>query len=238
MFDLIVKDHRRTPHRDTVPMMMSIGVHVTAAALLIVIPLMAYDVLPTPPSMMSVFAAAPPPPAPPPPPPPPEPAQAQPAVELNPSAAPVEAPKEIAAEPPAADVDLSGAERLAGGIVAGVASLEALPPPAPPPPPLPHPPAVPVRIGGQVRQPPLLSRVPPAYPLLAVSSRVEGVVILEALVDREGHVEDVKVLRSIPLLDGAAMDAVRQWRYAPLVLHGQPVRFLVTVTVAFQLAPR
>jgi protein TonB len=62
------------------------------------------------------------------------------------------------------------------------------------------------------------------------------VVIIEAVVDRDGRVEDLKVLRSIPLLDAAALDAVRQWRYAPLLLNGQPARFVVTVTVSFQLA--
>ncbi|NOT28334.1 MAG: hypothetical protein HOP16_19815, partial [Acidobacteria bacterium] len=60
MFDLIVGDHRQTPHRDTLPMTVSICLHAVAATMLIIIPLMAYDVLPTPPSMMSAFAAAPP----------------------------------------------------------------------------------------------------------------------------------------------------------------------------------
>jgi protein TonB len=65
---------------------------------------------------------------------------------------------------------------------------------------------------------------------------VQGVVILEAVVDREGSVEDVRVLRSIPLLDRAAIDAVRQWRYSPLLLNGRPERFVLTVTVSFSLS--
>jgi protein TonB len=93
-----------------------------------------------------------------------------------------------------------------------------------------------VRVGGAIGQPTLLSRVGPVYPPLAVQAHVEGVVVLEALVDREGHVEDVRVLRSIPLLDRAAMDAVRQWRYAPLLVEGHPARFLLAVTVTFALA--
>ncbi len=70
---------------------------------------------------------------------------------------------------------------------------------------------------------------------LAVRARVQGVVILEAVVDREGRVERVTILRSIPLLDAAAVAAVRQWRYSPLLLNGTPERFVLTVTVSFSL---
>ena len=100
------------------------------------------------------------------------------------------------------------------------------------------PPAVargPVRVGGAITAPALVSRVEPIYPRLAVSANVQGVVILEAVVDREGHVESVEVLRSIPLLDDAAIAAVRQWRYSPLLLNGRPERFVLTVTVGFSL---
>jgi periplasmic protein TonB len=62
------------------------------------------------------------------------------------------------------------------------------------------------------------------------------VVILEAVVDRKGQVEDVRVLRSIPLLDRAAIEAVRQWRYSPLLLNGRPERFVLTVTVSVNLS--
>jgi protein TonB len=93
-----------------------------------------------------------------------------------------------------------------------------------------------VRIGGAIKQPSLVNRVGPTYPAVAISGRVEGVVVLEVVVDGEGRVEDVRILRSIPLLDMAAVDAVRQWRYAPLVLNGQPARFVVTVTVSFNLS--
>jgi protein TonB len=62
------------------------------------------------------------------------------------------------------------------------------------------------------------------------------VVILEATVGRDGQVEDVAILRSVPLLDKAAMDAVRQWEYAPLLLNGEAQRFVLTVTVNFSLS--
>jgi protein TonB len=93
-----------------------------------------------------------------------------------------------------------------------------------------------VRVGGELKAPALIERVEPDYPLLAVRAQVQGVVILEAVVDRQGRVEDVRVLRSIPLLDQAAIAAVRQWRYSPLFLNGKPERFVLTVTVSFSLS--
>ena len=92
-----------------------------------------------------------------------------------------------------------------------------------------------MRVGGELQTPALLKRVGPEYPELAVRAQVEGVVILEAVVDQLGRVEDVRVLRSIPLLDNAAKAAVRQWEYSPLLLNGKPERFIVTVTVSFRL---
>ncbi len=78
--------------------------------------------------------------------------------------------------------------------------------------------------------------VTPTYPANGShSARVEGVVILEAVIDAEGRVESVRVLRSIPLLDQAAMDAVRQWRFTPTRLNGAPVPIVMTVTVNFTL---
>jgi protein TonB len=94
----------------------------------------------------------------------------------------------------------------------------------------------PVRVGGQIQEPKLLKRVEPIYPPLAVSAHVQGVVILEAIVDREGIVEQVRVLRSAHgLLDRAAIDAVRQWQYSPVILNGTPERFILTVVLSFNL---
>jgi len=124
---------------------------------------------------------------------------------------------------------------VVGGIVGGLVS--ALPPPPLPPTPPPVPVARdPVRIGGGLKAPALIERVEPEYPPFAVRAQVQGVVILEAVVDGQGRVEDVRVLRSIPLLDKAAIDAVRQWRYSPLLLNGTPERFVLTVTLSFSLA--
>ncbi len=92
--------------------------------------------------------------------------------------------------------------------------------------------AVPVR---EVKPPRLVRRIEPDYPEIARISRVEGVVILEATTDILGRVRDVKVLRSIPLLDPAALDAVRQWLYEPMIVNGRPREVVFTVTLNFQL---
>jgi len=93
-----------------------------------------------------------------------------------------------------------------------------------------------IRIGGKIQSPRLLHRVEPFYPPAAVIARLQGLVILEALVDRDGTVVDVKVLRSAgSVLDREALIAVRQWRYAPLVLNGQRLRFVVTVILSFSV---
>jgi protein TonB len=86
-----------------------------------------------------------------------------------------------------------------------------------------------------IKQPTLLHRVEPVYPPLAVAAAIQGTVILEALVDEQGTVQDVKVLRSIGVLDRAAIDAVRQWRYSPVILNGRPERFILTVVLTFHL---
>jgi TonB family protein len=94
----------------------------------------------------------------------------------------------------------------------------------------------PVRVGGNVQAPERVKYVAPLYPAEAKSSRVTGIVILEALVDATGSVSDARVLKSIPELDQAAMDAVRQWRYSPTTLNGVPVPIVLTVTVNFSLS--
>ena len=93
----------------------------------------------------------------------------------------------------------------------------------------------PIRIGGAVRAPAKIQHISPVYPPDAQTARVQGVVILEATVSSTGEVTDVEVLRSAPLLDEAAVAAVRQWRYEPTLVDGVAVPVLMTVTVNFQL---
>jgi TonB family protein len=92
----------------------------------------------------------------------------------------------------------------------------------------------PVRVGGNIPLPTKIKDVRPALPDAAAQAGVRGVVILEIVIAPDGSVQDAKILRSIPLLDAAALDAVRQWRYTPTLLNGQPVPVILTATVAFQ----
>ena len=99
-----------------------------------------------------------------------------------------------------------------------------------------HAQAKPVRVGPGIREPKKIVHAAPEYPDVARTARVEGVVILEAVLDISGRVQSIKVLRSTPLLDDAAIRAVRQWRYTPTELNGVPVPVLMTITVQFTLA--
>lgn len=93
-----------------------------------------------------------------------------------------------------------------------------------------------VRVGGSIPEPRKLKNVSPFYPAIAKQARVQGVVVLECTIGADGRVQDVKVLRSVPLLDAAAVEAVRQWVYTPTLLNGVPVPVIMTVTVNFKLS--
>jgi protein TonB len=92
-----------------------------------------------------------------------------------------------------------------------------------------------VRVGGNITAPLKTRDVDPVYPPVAQAARVSGIVILEAEIGVDGRVTNVTVLRSVPLLDDAAIVAVQQWEYTPTTLNGSPVAVLMTVTVNFQL---
>lgn len=192
-------------------------------------------------SMMAFVASAPAPPPPPPPPRQTEPSRAAPQPEkpAEALATPVEAPREVRPEPPGRTAEAPGGVEggvesgMPGGVVSGmVGGVVAV---APPPPPPPAPPA-PVRIGGQISAPALVRRVEPTYPPFMASAKVNGVVVLEAAVDVMGCVQTVKVLRRVnPVLDQAAIDALKQWQYVPLTLNGIATPFVLTVTFSFRV---
>jgi len=125
------------------------------------------------------------------------------------------------------------------GAAGGVAGGFVAPPPPPPPPPPPggktslDPTAL--KVGGDIRPPTRVVNVNPVYPPDAREARVQGVVILEILVGPEGKVEDSRILRSIPMLDQAATDAVRQWEFTPTTVNGEAKKVIMTVTVNFTL---
>jgi len=114
------------------------------------------------------------------------------------------------------------------------------PPPKPvlevPPPPIPvSPPKAPIRVGGAVQQANLVFQVRPVYPELAIRTRVQGSVVLEAVITKEGTIGSLKLLSGHPLLVQAAMAAVDQWRYRPTLLNGEPVEVVTAITVNFVL---
>ena len=90
-----------------------------------------------------------------------------------------------------------------------------------------------IRVGGQIRPPIRIKEVAPIYPAIAQSARVQGSVVIEATIDDEGKVADARVVKSVPLLDQAALDAVRQWQYQPSLLNGVPTAVVTMVTVKF-----
>jgi periplasmic protein TonB len=249
MFELFGAGQRRAARGGTTPLLISTATHLIVVAVLVIVPLTYVSTdLPAVPDMLAfVVSAAPPPPPPPPAPPALKPAKASVVKSQLPArvqAAPVQAPTAIVEEaviesgtddgvPGGVEGGVPGG--VVGGIVGGLLTT-ALPPKPLPPPPRPVVERAPVRIGGELTAPALLERAEPDYPPFAVRAQVQGTVILEAVVDRNGRVEDVRVLRSIPLLDSAAVAAVRKWRYSPLLLNGQPERFVLTVTVSFSLA--
>jgi protein TonB len=96
--------------------------------------------------------------------------------------------------------------------------------------------ADPLRVGGEVTPPEIVSRVEPKYTEVARRARITGVVILEAVIDRRGSVVGTRVLKGLPMgLDQAAIDAVSQWKFRPATLGGNPVAVYFTVTVNFRL---
>ena len=213
---------------------VSIVTHAALLAAAIVVPLLATDALPTPLKTIDAFRHdAPPPPE------PPAPAAARTharAPQPDANAIPFEAPPEIVAEvprPPAVDVGMPVGETtgpgVPDGVIGGTNTVAAPQPPSPPPP------SGPIRVGGDVRMPTKVHDVAPVYPQIARAAGVDGVVIIEAVIAVDGSVRDARVLRSEPLLDRAALDAVKQWRYAPTRLNGVAVPVIVTVTVHFRL---
>ena len=92
-----------------------------------------------------------------------------------------------------------------------------------------------VRVGGDIKEPKKIKDVKPVYPEEAKNAGVQGIVILEAIIGTDGSVQEAKVLRPVPMLDKAALDAVIQWRYTPTLLNGEPVEVVMTLTVTFTL---
>jgi protein TonB len=237
--DLIESDVVKHKTKQSYTLPVSIAIHALVLLLVVVVPLLTSQDLPEPTSVVKAFfvepAAAPPPPPPPPPPAPRQQNQPKPVSTPVPTEnkfqAPVETPEQVK---PDEGIDLGVEGGVPGGVEGGVpggvvGGVVGGLPDAPPPPQA-------VRVGGQIKEPKKLKHVNPAYPDIAKQARVQGVVILECTISPQGKVTDVKVLRGIPLLDSAAIEAVKQWVYSPTLLNGVPVPVIMTVTVNFRLS--
>jgi protein TonB len=117
-----------------------------------------------------------------------------------------------------------------GGVIGGVLSSA-----VPPPPPKPTTPKR-IRVGGQVEQARWIFHPSPEYPPLAKMARIQGVVRLEAIISKDGTIQDLKVLIGHPLLVKAAIEAVSRWRYQPTLLNGDPVEVVTEIDVNFTLS--
>jgi periplasmic protein TonB len=219
----------------------SMALHAAAALAIAIVPLLLVEALPEPDGGTHAFFVEPI-AAPPPPPPPPPAARAAAATRVAPKVpaatpagfvAPIDVPTEIKPED---GLDLGGVEGgVAGGVEGGVpggvvGGVVGGLPDAPPPPP-----AKPVRVGGAIREPRKIVDVAPVYPELAMKAGVTGIVIIEATIDPRGRVVNATVLRGVPVLDEAALEAVRKWVYTPTLLNGVPTPVIMTVTVRFWL---
>jgi protein TonB len=207
------------------------------------IPLLNYYELPA--TELMGFLVAPPPP--PPPAPPPIVTRKLIPEQFNPMATPVAIPDRVAIiqdeAPPAASIAgvVGGIAGGAvggglGGVIGGIISSTPLV--APPPPPVkkaPPPPPKRIRVGGAVQKANLIRQVRPVYPPLARQARIQGTVKLTAIIAKNGAIEKLEVLSGHPLLIPSALQAVKQWRYKPTLLNGQPVEVVTQVDVNFTL---
>jgi periplasmic protein TonB len=217
-------------------MLVSLAFQVTFLGILLLIPLIYTEALPK--AMLATLLVAPPPP----PPPPPPPVQAQ-VVRVKPQVhlmdagkliAPKAIPKDVKIIKEEADPDMgAGMGGVPGGVVGGsiggvMGALGLGPAP-------PKPVQSRIKVGGNVTAAKIINRTAPNYPPLARQTRISGTVRLHAIIAKDGTVQQLEVLSGHPLLVQAALDAVRQWRYQPTLLNGEPVEVDTTVDVIFSL---
>jgi protein TonB len=246
LLDSSVAQHKRRAW----PTLLSFALQLFLIGLALLLPLWFTDGLPK--QQLLTFLEAPPPP----PPPPPPAASTPPAVKVvkvtsniangrlrTPSRIPakVQMVKEDDAPPPVATTGgvvggvpggIPGGQL--GGVIGGIISSSSSPA-AVPTLPKPVPTVQRVRVSAGVSNGRLIYRVEPTYPPLAQQAHIQGAVVLVALIDRAGNVQSLQVVSGHPLLVRAAIDAVKQWRYQPLLVNGQPIEVETTVTVNFRV---
>jgi protein TonB len=235
---LIESAEHKTGAKRAISWPVSLALHVILIGAALGASIWFVEDVPEPPIPVAFYASAPPPPPPPPAAPKappkapdqPKPVQVKPQEMVQPQVIPESVPQPLA-QPEAPSEGVEGGVEggvpggvpggVAGGITGGTGPGGG---------------EEPLRVGGEVKAPILQQKIDPTYPEAARKARMEGVVILEAIITASGTVEDVRVLKSVnPLLDASAVRAVQQWRYKPATLNGRAVRVYLTVTVTFNL---
>lgn len=233
---------------------LSFILQIVGITVMVLIPLIYTDTLPK--AQLTSFLVAPPPPPPPPPPPaatpPPKVVKVVPRqFDAGRLMAPKVIPKDIAMikeeelPPPAGAAGVVGGVPggvpggAAGGVIGGI--IGSVPSAAPPPPPVKKEepkPATPqrIRVGGNVQAANLVRKVTPNYPPLAKQARVQGTVKFQAIIGKDGTIQNLQLVSGHPLLVPAATDAVKQWLYKPTLLNGEPVEVITQIDVNFTLS--
>ena len=229
--------------RSPVHWMLSVGLQAVVVAAVVIIPLTFTQVLDTR-DLRATYLELPPPPPPAPPPSAPN-TPARPAVRriTTPTITmPTIVPKRIAEvrSEPAPEIGGTGVPGATGGLEGGVlggviGGVGGGPPPPPPPASAPPKRTGPYRVGGEVKAPRQIARVDPVYSPVARVAKVEGVVLIDAVIDEHGDVVQAKAISGPPLLMPAALQAVLKWKYEPTYLDGMPVPIEMRVEVGFHL---
>jgi protein TonB len=216
--------------------LLSFGLQMFLIGILILIPLIYTEALPK--QQLMTFLVAPPPP-----PPPPPPAQVVKITKIETELdsgvlrQPTKIPEKIKIlkeeEQPSQSAGIVGGVPggvpggAAGGVIGGIIGSTQMPKIAAP---------QRVRVSQGVTEGLLTRKVQPTYPPLAKTARIQGDVVLNAVISKSGSIENLRVMSGHPMLVTSALDAVKQWKYKPYILNGEPVEVETTITVKFTLA--
>ena len=241
--DSLLESSGRLKTRRKWTTVLSLVLQCALIGIMILIPLIYTEALPR--QQLMTFLVAPPPPPPPPPPPAAMPVKVVKIVQTDMVNGQLRTPtkipekiamiKEEAAPPPMTSAGVIGGVPggvpggSMGGVIGGIIGSTPVAVPKA---------AVPtrVRVSAGVQQGNLISQVKPTYPAIAKSARIQGAVVLQAEISKTGSIENLRVMSGHPMLVQSALDAVKQWRYKPYLLNGEPVPVETTITVNFTLS--
>src|SRR5919109_2072657 len=234
--DSLVESSGKLKTKRPLTTLLSFGLQIFLIGILILIPLIYTEALPK--QQLMTFLVAPPPP---PPPPPPAAAIKVTKIETELDSGvlrqPTKIPEKIKIvkeeEQPTTSAGIVGGVPggvpggAAGGVIGGIIGSTAVPKIAAP---------QRVRVSQGVTEGLLTRKVQPVYPPLAKTARIQGDVVLNAVISKNGAIENLRVMSGHPMLVTSALDAVKQWKYRPYILNGEPVEVETTITVKFTLA--